>query len=501
MTERTALLLAATSPPTATRHRVHRAAVAAVYLLVFLLALPWALWALGHRFDRWFDLGPLPARARWVTFAVLAPPGLLLMVRAASALWLEGGGLPISHLPPTRLVSTGIFARLRHPIYVGASLTFAGMGAVSGSLGRAIPSTALLTLAWLAYVVGLEEPTLRRRFGESYERYEATSRRLPWPLTQRSQTAFLGAWLFVRPAAEWLANRTVLFRRKGHVFVTYGLLVAMGAAASTALGSALFASRLADARVDEYLVVLVVSMIVGGRLGWLVYQAPRLARSPRATLRSVGFVSFGSYAATFLVVALWPRWRASETDAWSLLDRTLVPCFLCSAFGRIGCHTYGCCYGKRVDEGLRVRERLAKVVRECGPLGHEPRWPTQLISSAWALFVAVLGFAMLATSAPSGVPAAVSVFVYALGRFGFEALRDEPRALAGRFTRGQLACVALAASALWLLLASPFHFAAAPSAGLSVRWTAILAHGPTIVGVAALVFVICSYHKGEVGRW
>lgn len=482
----------------APRRRVVRLATVALYTLVFFAALPWALWQLGARFDGWFSLAAPPFAVRFGLGAPLTLLGSALMGRAMRVLWALGRGLPISHLPPERLVERDVFARFRHPIYLGYSLTFAGLGLASGSLGRGGGSVALLTLAWLAYAVGLEEPTLRRRFGSSYERYaEVTTRLLP--RSERTAGAALRLWRWVRPALERLASWAVLFRFRSSIWVSFGLFVGLGVAAASSLGSVLFASGLPQARVDEYLFVLVAGLALGGRLAWLAYNGRRLLREPWVTLRSVGFVSFGSYLALFLIIALWPRLRAQSVDPFWLFDRTLVACFLASAIGRIGCHTYGCCYGRPVAHGLCVREPLSKVVRERGAAGHEPRFPLQLVSAAWALLVSGLGLGLLAASGPSGVSACVSILVYALGRFGLESFRDEPRFWRERFTRGQLLCMALASGALGLLLFEPFPRVSGFESRLALA--APLAHSPVILLLAGLSFVISGYQRHEVGRW
>ena len=45
----------------------------------------------------------------------------------------KGHGLPVSHLPPGRLVSTGPYKYSRHPIYISYILAWAGFACIAGS--------------------------------------------------------------------------------------------------------------------------------------------------------------------------------------------------------------------------------------------------------------------------------------------------------------------------------------------------------------------------------
>jgi drug/metabolite transporter (DMT)-like permease len=115
--------------------------------------------------------------------------------------------------------------------------------------------------------------------------------------------------------------------------------------------------------------------------------------------------------------------------------------------------------------------------------------------------VSVLALATLRAGAPSGVSAALATLVYATGRFGLESLREEPRFLGERFTRGQLASAFLAAAALALLLLEPSGFASSPAPALVLDLGAAWRELPVIGLVFAVVFAICGYHRGAVGRW
>ncbi len=75
--------------------------------------------------------------------------------------------------PPTQLVVRGLYRYVRNPMYLSVTTIVFGELLLTRSL-------ALLTywVIWFAcvnlFVIGYEEPTLRREFGASYERYTET---------------------------------------------------------------------------------------------------------------------------------------------------------------------------------------------------------------------------------------------------------------------------------------------------------------------------------------
>lgn len=118
--------------------RSTRVILIGLYAFAFFVALPLALWQLGNRLDVWLELRSINHRAWRALGALIATAGGALMLRAMWTLWRDGHGLPISHLPPTELVRTGAFGRLRHPIYVGYTLVLTGAGLFSASIGRSV---------------------------------------------------------------------------------------------------------------------------------------------------------------------------------------------------------------------------------------------------------------------------------------------------------------------------------------------------------------------------
>jgi protein-S-isoprenylcysteine O-methyltransferase Ste14 len=88
-----------------------------------------------------------------------------------------GHGTPAPIAPPKRLVVVGFYRYVRNPMYVGFLTGWTGLWVVFGRTNlAAIGLACLALLAVHLFVLGYEEPTLRRMFGAQYEEY---SRNVP----------------------------------------------------------------------------------------------------------------------------------------------------------------------------------------------------------------------------------------------------------------------------------------------------------------------------------
>jgi protein-S-isoprenylcysteine O-methyltransferase Ste14 len=110
--------------------------------------------------------------------------GALLAFALAAAIYFRcvwdfgvtGRGTPAPIDAPKVLVVRGLYQYVRNPIYLAILLVVLGWTVYFGSL-RVLLYGIGLALAFHLFVVFVEEPTLRRKFGESYERYCRNVRR------------------------------------------------------------------------------------------------------------------------------------------------------------------------------------------------------------------------------------------------------------------------------------------------------------------------------------
>ena len=83
---------------------------------------------------------------------------------------LQGLGTPAPIAPTQHLVVTGLYRYVRNPIYVAVAAVIFGQALLFGDW-RLFAYGAVVWLAFHLFVVGYEEPTLKRSFGAEYEAF------------------------------------------------------------------------------------------------------------------------------------------------------------------------------------------------------------------------------------------------------------------------------------------------------------------------------------------
>ena len=105
--------------------------------------------------------------------------GIMIYIWCAWNFTFVGEGTPAPFDPPKKLVVKGPYQYVRNPMYVFVALTLIGEGIYFETMILVLYAALAVILAHI-WVVSYEEPTLRRKFGESYERYcERVSRWIP----------------------------------------------------------------------------------------------------------------------------------------------------------------------------------------------------------------------------------------------------------------------------------------------------------------------------------
>ncbi|KAA5596729.1 methyltransferase family protein [Blastochloris sulfoviridis] len=138
--------------------------------------------ALAFVLDTLWPSAVLPAVGFFVRQVLAAP-----LMAAAAALALSGeirfkaaGTTPLPWRPTTALVTTGLYGRLRNPMYVGLILLLVGLALALASdwlIVMAVPAALVLHYG----VVLREERYLEAKFGDDYRRYTAEVPRYGWP--------------------------------------------------------------------------------------------------------------------------------------------------------------------------------------------------------------------------------------------------------------------------------------------------------------------------------
>lgn len=147
-----------------------RKATAIIGTAIFFIIAPGIVagfvpWRISHwRFENDFPAMPVFRFGGGVLIAL----GVAGLVECCVRFAARGLGTPAPVFPTQRLVVSGLYRRVRNPMYVSVVSAILGQGLLFGSLG-VIEYAAIVWLLFHLFVVVYEEPTLRKSFGLEYE--------------------------------------------------------------------------------------------------------------------------------------------------------------------------------------------------------------------------------------------------------------------------------------------------------------------------------------------
>ena len=119
--------------------------------------------------------------AGWVNWLALGPCalGATVLLKCAWDFAVVGLGTPAPIDPPKSLVVSGLYRFVRNPMYVGVGLVLLSEALLFGSV-KLLKYALVVVIAFHLFVVLYEEPTLRKKFGASYQAYcQAVPRWMP----------------------------------------------------------------------------------------------------------------------------------------------------------------------------------------------------------------------------------------------------------------------------------------------------------------------------------
>ena len=128
--------------------------------------VPWRYFGVGHALRDGIGAAEIVGLA-------CVTAGIALLAVCVWEFATSGRGTLSPVDPPTRLVIRGLYRYVRNPMYVAVSTILLGEAIVARSIDLVIYWAVFFLLANL-FVIGYEEPYLRRRFGASYEEYTAS---------------------------------------------------------------------------------------------------------------------------------------------------------------------------------------------------------------------------------------------------------------------------------------------------------------------------------------
>lgn len=474
----------------------------AVYIIVFWAVLPAFLFSVGLRMDALLPVPWTPSPVSQTMGAVLTGVGLALSGLSMKHLWTRGKGLPISHLPPQKFVSGGVYRFVRHPIYVGYTALFMGAAVLIRSFWSLAFSAPLLICGWVGYALFYEEPVLLSRFGQAYAEYRKATPMFTPCRVGRAVAKTLDPWvrgLFGRLSR--VADRTILFRRGKLILVTYGLFVAIGSLLFMLHITTLFLVQgVRPGDIVIFLAGAALSAAFFAHVFWWLKRWKEMLRRPLWGLRLVGFVSYGALFGLVVAAAAFARFFGY--DGLMVLDVVVRGMFIAYALGRIGCLTYGCCWGKEsAGLGIVYRNAEAKINRVHGVSG-TPRYPTPFYSALEGLVIFALVNILPAFRVSAGFLTAFAFLFYPTVRIFIESYREREGRILACLNEGHLGCAIMFSLGLVLLFAiRPAADSASPLPPDLGAVGGVLPLSPYILVLAGIIFFISGFHWRRVGSW
>lgn len=211
----------------------------------------------------------------------------------------------------------------------------------------------------------------------------------------------------------------------------YGLMIALGIIA--ALTIAEIRAKKIGLNTDAlyYLTfVCAVTGFLGAKGLFVLVEFESFLDNPAMVLSGNGFVVYGGIICGVLGGLAYCKFTGK--DFWDYFDIVLPSVAVAQGLGRVGCFLAGCCYGRETDAWYGI----AFTNSEFAPNGVK-LIPTQLISAAGMLLIAVFLMWYATRNHKKGQVGALYLVLYSMGRFGIEFLRNDYRGEIGPLSTSQ----------------------------------------------------------------
>lgn len=304
---------------------------------------------------------------------------------------------------------------------------------------------------------------------------------------------------------RWLAEHPVLWRGARVTFVTFGLFAAIEAVIFQMVIWAYFHHQELPLERMDLLKMLsgALAVCLGAKLFHWVAIWRTLVRDPRKHLAETGFYLQGGILGAILwALVAFRHGGGAPVLVW--MDALSCAGLLGQVAGRLGCLSYGCCFGKPCScgHGIVYRSADAKIVRWRPDLRGIPLHPTPLYDGLASLLGFFTALFLLRGNPDPGIIAAFSLGWHGATRLVVERYRADIHSQGGRnwitgitaFILG-VAGIALGTFIQWRGPEfEPIHIAAGHGASL-LETSAVFAMN------ALLVFAVYGIHGRQLGRF
>jgi phosphatidylglycerol:prolipoprotein diacylglycerol transferase len=300
-------------------------------------------------------------------------------------------------------------------------------------------------------------------------------------------------------------NRTVAFRVGNFVVTTYTFFVAVAFLAGCS------ASLWFDAMVGQdpaqiarlHLVMTLPCVFLGLRISSILTEWPKLFRDPIPTIFRPGFMLHGGILAG--AMALWILSRINHSGFLLQTDSAALGLAGGESIARLGCHVYGCCWGRPANRlpGIRYTNLDSSVLRNRPHLVGIKLHPIQLYSAAFSVALFLMLLKLLEHKPFDGALTATYCLVHSAGRFLLECLRDDNRGkVFGRLSHTNLYALLMVISGL-ALLAKRTELPNTPLQ-TDIQWSQIIGNANVlqfVIPFCLLISFAYGVHYKTVGCW
>ena len=218
----------------------------------------------------------------------------------------------------------------------------------------------------------------------------------------------------------------VLFRLGNLEIYSYGffILTGFGIGVWIAVRKAKKANiRIPFEKIADLFFYSVLSAFVGSRALFVLINLDQFKRDPLDVFRiwKGGLVFYGGLIVGALVSIFYMR--LNRMHIWKLADITSPSIALGIFFGRLGCFSAGCCYGKETDLPWGVVFKDPRSLAKLNTLLH----PTQLYEACVGIGLFIFLIKWERRKSFDGELFFLLLLIYSIARFFIEMVRGDPR--------------------------------------------------------------------------
>jgi phosphatidylglycerol:prolipoprotein diacylglycerol transferase len=299
---------------------------------------------------------------------------------------------------------------------------------------------------------------------------------------------------------RFLFNNPIFVRHRYGYIITYGLYYALAVASFYWVLITLLQNEHSTEVMawQAYFIVLLVPAFLA-KLMYTLFHIMRFLKTPIQVLNETGFAFFGGMIGLVCSACLLNQ-IYTHINLLALTDYLVLSLLPSMIFIRLGCASYGCCYGRPSDNKLSVTF-THPLTKACRNMGTQPLIPTQLFSlikNIFIFFVIIICYYLIPIE---GLTTCLWLALYSILRFFVDFSRDPSNVRTIQFSGWrltQLFCVLIFSAAMFgLLLLDPktLHQVRLEDIQLNLK----LLDQTLILFLSSMI--IYGYHSKDIGHY